>query len=198
MVKLKTYWITEGYSVRFAISIATLFAAALLITACKNEPGTPAANNSKNTASPPAVTNTKDAHALPNNAFKAELTLVDPPAKLRVGQRQTIQVKIKNASDAQWFARGGEVNRNPDNRFYLAVGDRWLKSDGKTLVSNMDGRHGLQKDLKPGEEEEVALQITAPKDAGDYVLEIDLVQEQVAWFGEKGSTTAKTRVTVVR
>jgi hypothetical protein len=29
-------------------------------------------------------------------------------------------------------------------------------------------------------------------------LEIDLIQEQVAWFSEKGSTTAKAKVTVVK
>jgi len=40
--------------------------------------------------------------------------------------------------------------------------------------------------------------ITAPKEPGEYVLEVDLVQEQVAWFRDKGSATAKTKVTVVR
>ena len=37
--------------------------------------------------------------ALPDRAFKASIMLVDPPAKLRAGQKQTIQVKVKNASD---------------------------------------------------------------------------------------------------
>ena len=140
----------------------------------------------------------KEAAALPANGFKAQITLDGPPERLRAGQKETIRVRVKNVSDAPWYSRGGEVNTNPDNRFYLAAGDRWLKADGQTLVTNMDGRYGLQRDLKPGEEEEVPLQITAPKEPGDYILEVDLVQEQVAWFSDKGSPTAKAKVTVVR
>ena len=135
--------------------------------------------------------------ALPNTAFKAEISLVDPPAKLRAGQKETVRVKVKNASNEVWWARGAPVNTRPDNRFYIATGDRWLKADG-SLVTDMDGRYGLGKDLRPGEETEVPLGITAPKDPGEYTLEVDLVQEQVAWFHEKGSPTAKVKITVVK
>jgi len=135
--------------------------------------------------------------ALPNTAFKAEISLVNPPAKLRAGQKETVRVKIKNASNEMWWARGAPVNTRPDNRFYIATGDRWLKADG-SLVTDMDGRYGLGKDLRPGEETEVPLGITAPKDPGEYTLEVDLVQEQVAWFREKGSPTAKVKVTVIK
>jgi len=135
--------------------------------------------------------------ALPNTAFKAEISLVDPPAKLRAGEKKTVRVKIKNASNEMWWARGAPVNTRPDNRFYIATGDRWLKADG-SLLTDMDGRYGLGKDLRPGEETEVPLGITAPKDPGEYTLEVDLVQEQVAWFREKGSPTAKAKITVVK
>ncbi|HYW69987.1 MAG TPA: hypothetical protein VE961_03065, partial [Pyrinomonadaceae bacterium] len=74
--------------------------------------------------------------ALPNNAFKAQITIVDPPAKLRVGQKETINVKIKNDSTVMWWARGARVNTRSDNKFYLASGNRWLKADG-SLVTNM-------------------------------------------------------------
>ena len=146
----------------------------------------------------PGLLTKKEAAALPASAFKAEIAVADPPAKLRAGQKESIQIKVKNASDAQWYSRGGEVNTDPGNRFFLAAGNRWLKADGQTLVTNMDGRYGLPRDLKPGEETEVALQVTAPKEPGDYVLEIDLIQEQVAWFSDKGSPTARAKITVVR
>ena len=135
--------------------------------------------------------------ALPNTAFKAEISLVDPPAKLRAGQKEIVRVKIKNASNEIWWARGAPVNTRSDNRFYIAAGDRWLKADG-SLMTDMDGRYGIGKDLKPGEETEVPLAITAPKDPGEYTLEVDLLQEQVAWFREKGSPTAKAKVTVTK
>lgn len=135
--------------------------------------------------------------ALPSNGFKAEITIIEPPAKLRSGQKETVRVKVKNASDVMWWSRGAPTNTRPDNKFYLAAGNRWLKSDG-SLFTNMDGRYGIDKDLKPGEDTEVPLVITAPKDPGEYTLEVDLVQEQVAWFSEKGSPTAKAKITVVK
>jgi len=134
---------------------------------------------------------------LPDRGYKAQITLSDPPAKLRTGQKETITVKVKNASDVFWWARGGETNDRADNKFYIAIGDRWLDKDGK-LLTEMDGRLGISKDLRPGEEVELPLLITAPKEPGDYILEADLVQEQVAWFSDKGSPTARAKVTVVR
>jgi hypothetical protein len=139
----------------------------------------------------------REPHALPDNAFKAQITLPDPPAKLRAGQQERVQVRVKNASDVFWWARGGEQNDRSDNKFYLAAGDRWLKPDG-ALVTDMDGRYGIGKDLKPGEETEIPLLVTAPKEPGDYLLEVDLLQEQVSWFRDKGSQTARAKVTVVR
>lgn len=146
---------------------------------------------------PPKAQTPSEPSALPNNGFKAEITLVEPPAKLRSGQKETVRVKIRNASDVMWWARGAPVNTRPDNRFYLAAGNRWLKSDG-TVLTNMDGRYGIGKDLRPGEETEVPLVITAPKDPGEYTLEVDVLQEQVAWFSDKGSPTAKAKITVVK
>lgn len=131
---------------------------------------------------------------LPDNGYKAKITLNDPPAKLRVGQKQIIQVKVQNVSDVPWKVRGC----GDDNKFYIAAGNQWLKADGEQLVTRMDGRHGLPNNLKPGEEVEVPLQITAPGEPGEYILEVDLVQEQVAWFHDKGAETAKAKVSVVR
>ena len=174
-----------------AIAVA-LFGAA----ACRKKQAAANANAASN-ANANQQAQSKEPHALPDSGFKAEITLPGPPAKLRAGQQERVQVKIKNASDVFWWARGGEQNERSDNKFYLAAGDRWLKPDGK-LVTDMDGRHGLLKDLKPGEETEVPLLVTAPKEPGEYILEVDLVQEQVGWFSDKGSQTARAKVTVVR
>ncbi|MCM3904623.1 MAG: hypothetical protein ND866_23245 [Pyrinomonadaceae bacterium] len=131
---------------------------------------------------------------LSDNGYKAKITLNDPPAKLRAGEKQIIQVKVQNASDVLWKVRGC----GDDNKFYIAAGNQWLKAEGELLVTRMDGRHGLPDNLKPGQDAEVPLQITAPKEPGEYILEVDLVQEQVAWFSDKGSPTAKVKVAVVQ
>ena len=163
--------------------------------ACSRNPTNSRNNIAQNQAAQSA--RSESPSELPAEAFKAEITLIDPLAKLRPGQKEILRVKIKNASQMIWWARGGPINTRPDNKFYIAVGNRWLKSDG-SLLTNMDGRYGIGKDLKSGEETEVPLLVTAPKDPGNYVLEVDLVQEQVAWFSDKGSPPAKTKITVVR
>jgi hypothetical protein len=179
---------------RFGKLFAAALALALVSAACGERDRVGTVNTGGGAAAPAAA---KTPGPLPDNGFKAQLSLPGAPAKLRVGERATLQVVARNASDAFWYARGGENNTRNDNWFYIAAGNRWLKPDG-ALVTDMDGRYGLQKDLKPGEETDVPLTVTAPKEPGEYILEVDLVQEQVAWFSDKGSPTARVKVTVVR
>ena len=173
----------------------SIMALAILLgaVACKENTTTTPANTAD--TGQPVAANTPG--PLPDKAFRAQLTFKDAPTKLRAGQKETVVVRVKNASDVYWWARGGEPNFNEGNKFYLALGDLWLQEDGK-LLTEMDGRIGLPKDLRPGEEIEVSLLISAPTTPGNYILEVDLVQEQVAWFHDKGSPTARTNVTVVR
>lgn len=182
---------------RLRMTTGKLFAAALALalaaSACGGRGGQQAGNS--NGAPPPVVSKTPG--PLPHGGIKAQITLPEAPDKLRAGQKETVQVHIKNASDVFCWSRGGEVNDRNDNWFYIAAGNRWLKPDG-SLVTDMDGRYGISKDLKPGEETEIPLTVTAPKEPGDYLLEVDLVQEQVSWFSDKGSPTARAKVTVVR
>ncbi len=176
------------------LRIALLAAAVVFVIAlagCKPKTTTSPAQ----TGNPPAVS--KLAGPLPDRGFKAQITLPDPPLKLRAGQKENITFKIKNISDVVWWQRGGELSDRSDNKFYLAAGNRWLDKDGKR-TADTEGHNGIPKDLKPGDEAEMSLLITAPKEPGEYTIELDMVQEGVAWFGDKGSPTTKAKVTVVR
>jgi len=125
-------------------------------------------------------------------AFKATLTLPDPPATMQPGQKQTLNVKVKNASDTVWPARG----RLEDGFYQVNLGDVWYDAKGVRIEPHPYVRSGLPNDLQPGQEVEVPLIITAPSAPGDYTLTIDLVQEMVAWFSEKGSTAPKFKVRI--
>jgi hypothetical protein len=154
-----------------------------------------------NTAAPAqsvnAPTVSRAAGPLPDKGFKAQITPLDVPSKLRMGQKETITVKVKNTSDVVWWQRGGETNDRSDNKFYIALGNHWLDKDEKR-TADLEGHNGIPRDLKPGEESEMTLLITAPKEPGEYIIELDMVQEAVAWFGDKGSPTTKSKVTVVK
>ena len=122
--------------------------------------------------------------------FRAELSATDPPARLRAKEQATVRVAVKNAGDSVWLAR--ERGASP---FQLSAGNHWLDAAGDT-VSNDDGRAPLLGDLRPGEQTELRLVVNAPRRAGDYLLEIDMLQEGVSWFGLRGSKTLRVPVRV--
>jgi hypothetical protein len=127
---------------------------------------------------------------LPPEGFRAELRAVDVPARLGRRERATLRVVVRNASPLAWRAR--ERSAEP---FQLSLGNHWLDASGRVVV-NDDGREPLLRDLLPGEETELRLVVNAPRRRGDYLLEIDLLQEGVSWFGLKGSQTLRVPVRV--
>jgi hypothetical protein len=76
------------------------------------------------------------------------------------------------------------------------LGNHWLGKDGKLVVKD-DGRASLPKELKPTEEVEFNLTVTPPKQSGISFLELDLVQENVAWFKDMGSVTTTIPVEII-
>src|SRR5205807_7586880 len=50
--------------------------------------------------------------------------------------------------------------------------------------------------VAPGEEIELALPVTAPSVPGRYQLELDMVQDGVGWFAQRGSPTLRVPVEV--
>ena len=172
-----------------------LLAAACLTLTMGCSPKKPANTSVPSASATPLASRTPG--PLPDRGFKAQITLPDPPKQLRAGQQEVIILKVKNASDIIWYAVGGEKTDRSDNKFYIAVGNRWLDKEGK-VTSDTEGHHGIPKNLQPGEETETSLQITAPKQPGEYTLSLDMVQEGVTWFADKGSPATKVKVTVVK
>jgi hypothetical protein len=176
------------------ILLAAAVACVIIAAGCKPKTPTNTAPPSQGANAPPV---SKAAGPLPDNGFKAEITLPDPPLRLRMGQRETITARVKNTSDVVWWQRGGETNDRSDNMFYIALGNHWLDKDGNRTL-DVEGHNGIPMDLKPGEESEMTLLINAPKEPGEYIIELDMVQEGVSWFGDKGSPTTKAKVTVLK
>ena len=166
---------------------SVLFAA--LLVGCSSAPNEP----------PRVVAPADDPNAskpdrpLPDRAYKAELSLPEPLTTLRPNEKKTINVKVKNASDVLWIVYG--MRKEDGSKYRVSVGNRWLDSKNQ-LLTNMDGRIGLPANLGPGQEVVVPLLITAPGQAGDYILELDAVHEGVNWFKDKGSPTLKVNVKV--
>jgi len=101
--------------------------------------------------------------------------------RLRVYEGGTAEVdlRLKNAGKKEWSSR----DRNPCLLSY-----HLLDEAGKVLRFD-NARTSLPRPVRPGEEIELSIRAKAPLDKGNYLVEIDLVREGLAWFKDSGSRT---------
>jgi hypothetical protein len=164
----------------FPLLLAALACAALLV-ACDPDP---------------EVDDSYDAHTrteapLADEAFRARLSPVNAPTEMAPGAEEIVLVTVRNTSGALWPALGQE-----DGRYAITLRNRWLAPDGEKVVDDLDGGTTLGRDLKPGEELSLPIRVRAPRQPGEYLLEFDMVQEQVNFFRERGSEPARVKVVV--
>jgi SAM-dependent methyltransferase len=127
----------------------------------------------------------------PSGVFRAEVIVRAPLPELVAGDTHRIDVHVANTSSTTWAGADGS-GPNPD----LSVGNHWL-DPGDNVVQMDDARAALPVRLAPGDTVVVPLTVRAPDVPGSYLLELDLVQEHVAWFRDKGSIPCAVPVTVV-
>ncbi|HKG15571.1 MAG TPA: hypothetical protein VKB12_19785 [Pyrinomonadaceae bacterium] len=130
--------------------------------------------------------------AFPESDYRARVEwAAPPPTSMRAGGRATLALRVRNDGGSVWPARG-----DTRGMFQVNAGDRWLDPEGVRVVNDLDGRRALDADLAPGASAELKLDVTAPKEPGEYALEVDMIHEGVTFFREKGSTPLRTRVRV--
>jgi SAM-dependent methyltransferase len=122
---------------------------------------------------------------LPASAFNAHFSSTASSLSLRAGEQVALEVIVENASPHAWASL-------PDarGRYRINVANRWMFEDGE-LLQRDDARCPLPHDVEPGGRVHVMLGVSAPSCNGRYALELDLVQENVSWFGQRGSETLR-------
>jgi hypothetical protein len=132
--------------------------------------------------------------ALPEADYRARIEWdAPPPSTLRAGASATLSIRVRNDGESVWPARG-----DARGMFQVNAGDRWLDVTGARVVNDLDGRRALTEDLAPGASAQLQLDVTAPKEPGEYTLEVDMIHEGVTFFREKGSAPLRARVRVER
>lgn len=107
---------------------------------------------------------------------------------ISVGDVVTVPVSLTNMGPMPWNAQ-----RVP--KVHLSY--HW-KSPGSEFYAVFDGpRTALPHDVGPGESVQVEAIVEAPRKAGTYVLEWDLVQEDVTWFYEKSRVRFQSAIVTV-
>lgn len=108
-------------------------------------------------------------------------TGVNEPLYAPAGTRLQVELAIRNVGLADWplaKALGPGAIR---------VGAQLLDAAGR-VIDRDHARQDLTRALAVGEAMEVALPLRAPRTPGRYALKIDLLQEHVCWFEERGSS----------
>jgi len=105
------------------------------------------------------------------------------------GQKQTLRVSVKNISNSSWSCIG-----DAQGRYAVVVRARWRKTDGSVISDGT--RSELNYDLEPGDVNDVDVEVTPPALAGNYNLEIDLVEEPESWFSQNGSEILRVPIVV--
>ncbi len=137
-------------------------------------PAVPVNRNTLLTAGRADIDAQWDARTLRPEDYRATIRPLEEHPRLAPAAPDRLIVRITNHGTTGW--PGGLV-REPAIR----LGYRWLTLDGSVVVVHAR-RSGLPCPLTPGESTIAWLSVLAPEQPGDYILEIDLVHENVRWF----------------
>ena len=118
---------------------------------------------------------------MPEHAYRAQI-IVDSFPLPSFPPSTDIQIKAKVINNSAFDWRQTEMAP-------IRLGNHWLEANSKRIIVRDDGRSELPCDLKAGEETEVILIIKTPDREGNYLCELDLVHESIAWFKDKDSAT---------
>ena len=115
------------------------------------------------------------------DVLRAEFTLREaPPLRLNGGDKLTIALTIRNTGDTLWL--NGQTLRAGVVMPGVIVSD-----ERGEIVSEVHGHPMLPRAVAPGQSFAIDIPCPVPSVAGSYTVTIDLVDQQVCWFAERGS-----------
>jgi hypothetical protein len=120
-------------------------------------------------------------HPLPASAampveYRASFEIRCLNCPTRVNEVAQFVVDVKNASARAWPL------------LPLGLSGRFVRADTNEAVSNFETRVYLGQVVEAGGTAPLVLALKGPAQPGDYVLETDMVHENVAWFSDTGQT----------
>ena len=98
-----------------------------------------------------------------------------PPASVPVGGRPGLTVTIANTGDTIWLAR------TEDEKGEVHLGAR-LFDEARHLLSEHFARVTLPHDVRPGESVRLRCELPAIFVPGDYIAELDMIDNGYLWF----------------
>jgi SAM-dependent methyltransferase len=131
------------------------------------------------------VSDDKPASVLPDSRapanLRAEIKFEERwEENVEAGATFVLPLKIANIGDTLWL--GGNYMR----RGAVMLGIKILDGGGN-IVDEFHGEPALPRAIAPGEETVIIVEHAAPANPGRYSMKIDLVDQHICWFEERGS-----------
>jgi len=131
--------------------------------------------------------------ALPERAYSIRWSAVHVPEVIVAGGTVPVTVTLTNTSDVTW-----PVRTDPRNaRYVVRLGYRWLKSGPPWNDYVATRRVDLPHPVEPGASVTVSFRADVPPIAGQFDLQVDALQEMVAWFQNEGAELLVIPVKVI-
>jgi len=113
--------------------------------------------------------------------LRAEFNFSDPPPRrVEAGARLTVAITIRNSGDTLWLS--GQTLRAG----VVMPGVRVIDERGE-IINEVHGHPMLPRSVAPGQSLAIDIPCPVPLVSGTYTVKIDLVDQQVCWFEERGS-----------
>lgn len=160
-----------------------LLAGGLLAAGCGPSPDQGSAPGATASVAP----TTRAGAPLADSAFRLEWGPLTAPDTMAAGKTVPVRVVVTNRSAHAW---PDPVSSDPagNGAFAVRVGYRWIgATKAADSVAWDTNRADFVRPVGPGEQASVVLDVKAPTTPGRYTLQIDLLQEMVAWFGTRGA-----------
>lgn len=129
---------------------------------------------------------------LPHDGYQGEVTIIEGlPDCVVAGSALSVKVQVSNDTERPWFSPMGHAIRP----FGIYLGHFWHSDDSDKLPVEQP-RTWLEQPVDSSAPGVYELEIRAPDSAGEYNLDVDLVQESVCWFKSRGFRPARLVVKV--
>ncbi len=112
--------------------------------------------------------------AVVDSAYRARIEPCEQGVALAPASPGSLLLDVSNEGTERWPWR---LDEEP----LIRLGYRWLSSDG-SLYTEECPRFPFSRGVLPGQRILTRLEVLAPVDPGDYLLEVDIVHENVRWF----------------
>jgi len=103
------------------------------------------------------------------------------PEFFATGEKIVLPLSVENTGDTLWL--GGRYQRRSG---IVTLGVKIINHEG-VVVDEFHGEPPLPRCIAPKEKADVVIERICPSAPGAYTLKIDLVDQQICWFEERGA-----------